>query len=312
MFFRNVTKDKTWRIERKTVTFNSSGNLSVPFGKSSFNIYGQGVPGNSPVPGNPTPASPGNPTGNFNPPYPVGSNPPEPYPGGENPNPPNPPTPGNPGTSTVYYYNTLVHVVGPQTSNCIAAFGNEWQGNPSPLSSPATSNWPGFILGNVLASNSANYNETLKPGTSNPVDSPGEGFRGGTGTFYINAIAEPCGIGLYYTYDYTSPGSPANNPVPGNPTPPTPYPGGENPGNPIIAPGNENTNPPTPNPPNPSSSGNAGSPFSVLGVTFPGGPIGGNAPAVSGTPVFLPTVGPNETNLSITVPSGGSVNITFD
>lgn len=312
MFFRNVTKDKTWRIERKTVTFNSSGNLSVPFGKNSFNIYGQGVPGNSPVPGNPTPATPGNPTGNFNPPFPTGSNPPEPYPGGENPNPPNPPTPGNPGTSTVYYYNTKVHVVGPQTSNCIGQFGNEWGNTNGPKSEPATSNWPGFILGNVLGSNSSFFNETLAPGTSNPVDSPGEQFRGGVGTYYISNIAEPCGIGLYYTYDYTSPGSPGNNPSPGNPTPPTPYPGGENPGNPNFSPGNENTNPPNPNPPNPSSSGNAGSPFSVLGVTFPGGPVGGNAPAISGRPVFLPTVGPNESSVPITVPSGGSVTITFD
>lgn len=315
MFFRNVTKDRSWRIERKTVTFNASGNLSVPYGKSIVTIAGAGQPGNPSIPGqpgNPTPAQPGSPTGYFNPPEPGNPsgqfNPPQPYPA-------QPAVPGYVFFSRQIRSTDDGRPYSPITDLCISRYGPFSYFDNSPGD---RSGWEpdyaqlGLSGQNVLALYTpANTNDQLAPGTTNPLDQPGERFQGTRSNITVPGIGflgQPpyqCYIGVVY---YVSEVVTAN---PGNPA-------GANSGNENLNPpnpGNENFNSPTPNPPNPTNPaqpGTAGQPFSVFGINFPGGPAGGNAPSVAGTPVYLPYLNLNNLSVPITIPSGGSVNITFD
>lgn len=323
MLFRNNLRDKTWRIQKKTVTFNAAGTLNIPFGKAVVNIYGTGQPGNPNVPGTPTPAQPGNVSGS-NPPQPGNAaqfNPPQPFG-------PQPGSPAVPGSVNFQYAvrstgnspsgnGTIGPPLQPYNDACSSRFG--------PMSFQWYDNSPGDSSGNPLyfqqlgVANQplnvpypANTNDTLAPGSSNPLDQPGERFLGTQGAVTvpgINFLQIPpyqCYVGVVYNVNSVQPPQPATNPNPG----------GENPGNAAQfnppTPGNSNFNPPVPNPANNPTPGTTGQPFTVFGVNFPGGPVAGNAPSVSGTPVFLPYLNPNDTSVSINIPTGGSVTITFD
>lgn len=305
--------EKTWKASASTTTtFNTPGNIVIPYGRSNIVVTGRGGTGigsapstiagyNPTVPGNLiyNPVSGGNYSFSYSPtPGYTEYNPPSGgnYAGG---NPPsggnfggyNSPQPGNPnynaGTSgvsmvqnqTTWYYNNLngaYYYAGSYTFP--ASF------NPS-CPSPFT----GFVFGADSLYYETNFSCTPVSGGGNIANynpnSPGTAFFNP----YIegNATYNPITPGDPYYVPY-QPGVDVYNPVSG---------GNFAGGNPAV-PGNANYNAGTGPVP--------GTPTNVLGVTMPGGNPGQEASVVPPTTINRYQF-PDGTTYPVTVPTGSYV-----
>jgi hypothetical protein len=343
---KNLRRERTNAARKVATTINATDLYRPPYGKVMTKISGRGEPGTAAVPstgtgsynpptvtgsnasgGNayyataPTPVyhynagnanyntgnqiyTPGNqvynsPTPNYNPPTAV-YNPAQP-----NYNPPtpnyNPPsyTPGNsnPGSYQENHVN--------MASRCPSGWYAEWYdgyntqyvscstyvpGNSNP-GSESPGNVSGYTPGNLanISYNLAGY-------------APGNvaGYSPGTAT---NSYNPPTATNSYNTGNISgyNTGNRTNTIATYNNNPPSntaqgynPY----NPGNPNYSPGSQNYNT--------AIAAKAGTPRSVLGVTFPGGAAGAAAEVVSGVFVKIPyTVG----GVSVTAPPGGYITI---
>ena len=280
--------EKTNVANKATVSFNSPGNYIAPYGKTVVRVSGRGASGNPTTGGNYAGESyvNTNPTtgGNY---------------AGESYVSTNPTTGGN-------YAGESYVSTNPTT-------GGNYAGESYVSTNPATpgNTTPGTCV-LTLYQYFSDYNTTAYaefPGPCSPFEPSG---------------CEPYALGGNYCKIYsvytnpssTNPSTPGNanytpyyNPtVPGNDNY-TPYYNPTVPGNanytpyynPTV-PGNDNYTPYY----NPTIPGNSGTPANIAGVTFPGGAADSVAPTVSPTAT---TISYSASGFSVTVPSGGYINL---
>lgn len=333
---QSLRRERTNVALRAATTFNAPGTFIPQYGKLLFKVGGRGASGNASVPGNyagTNPSTPGT-VANYNPStggnY-AGTNPS----GGGNYAGRNPSTGGNyagtnPGTTYMNSNTPGNYVPG---NNVPASYS---PGNPAPGYTNPGSTAPGNYV-------PAYYDEFINFGSNScPAGYFNAGFHDGSNYYtqgpicarnvpaytnppsfqpgnYVAPYTNPGAYTPAYTNSpYTNPMTPGNSSyVPGNayynPTVPgNPYYNPTNPGNAYYnptVPGSANYNPTLPGADyyNPSTPGNVGTPYSIAGVVFPGGPVGGTAPVVSPTPVLW-----SYTNLGypVNVAPGGYVTIT--
>jgi hypothetical protein len=286
--FKALKLEKTNVANKATVSFNSPGNYVAPYGKTVVRVSGRGASGNATTGGNYAGESyvSTNPTtgGNY---------------AGESYVSTNPTTGGNYAGESYLYTN-------PTT-------GGNYAGESYLYTNPTTpgNTVPGTCVSTLYqyftANNYTTYDEF--PGPCSPLGTSGCSPWPPGGDYCI-----------VYGY-YTNPSS-SNPPTPGNdvytpyynPTVPgndvyTPYynptvPGNDNYTpyyNPTV-PGNDNYTPYY----NPTVPGNSGAPANIAGVTFPGGAADSVAPTV---PPTATTLSYSPSGFSVTVPSGGYVNL---
>jgi hypothetical protein len=196
----------------------------------------------------------------------------------------NPPTGGNYAGSNPTYYRWNEYLVAYSTANYAP-------GSPAPQPAPYTS-YQAMDVSNAyywytVANFSFNSNFLSDYVTLYAVNGYGTSTPSPHNTYTSDANT------TYYSIDNysqtgTTPGNAYYNPT----TPGNAY---YNP----TTPGNAYYNPVTP--------GNSGPTYTVLGVTFPGGPAGSVAPYVNPTPVSLSYT---PAGVSISVYSGGYIEIT--
>ena len=299
----SLRKEPTGEGVTTSTTFNSPGTYIPPYGKTKVLVGGRGASGNLTVPG--TYAGTNAPTGgNFAGTYaPSGGN----YAGM------NSPTGGNYAgvnpTEHFYMRNVCQNIdpgggatfgFGPGSSSFVQQdnIGNFFNVNPAPYAT-----W-GFFnenrpIGNIyqIVSEYQICSQFLSRTYTNGVPSPQtanllwSNVPAPPTYFYVvvqyNPLIPPTGGNAIY--NPTTPGNAIYNPV----SPGFPY------YNPIV-PGSDYNNPTTP--------GTSGTSYSLGGVTLSGGASDTQAPVVSPTLSSLKYNG--QSGISITVPTGGYVEIT--
>ena len=298
--FKALKLEKTNVANKATVSFNSPGNYVAPYGKTVVRVSGRGASGNATTGGNYAGESyvSTNPTtgGNY---------------AGESYVSTNPTTGGNYAGES--YVSTNPTTGGNYAGEAYSSTNPSTPGNTVPGNTVPGNN-VGTLYQYFTAFNYTTYDEypgsCFSPSTScSPWPAPSGG-------------GDYCVVYGCYTNPSSSNPSTTNPTVPGNdnytpyynPTVPgnanyTPYYNPTVPGNanytpyynPTV-PGNANYTPYY----NPTIPGNSGAPANIAGVPFPGGAADSVAPTV---PPTATTLSYSPSGFSVTVPSGGYVNL---